>query len=129
MNPGQVSLTILQGNIARFLNPLVPQPFWMRRVACRHSLAVTARAILRGAKEHCRWLHESLWNPATLKTPASASSFGVMERLPDPLQQAVALAFVGRMVDQGSMSEDRQAGILWELARVVKDKWDAVRPD
>ena len=118
----------LQGNIARFLNPAVPQPFWMRRAACRHSLAVSARAVLKGAKEHCRWLHESLWNPAQLKTLASASSFGVMERLPDPLQQAVALAFAGRMVEQGPCSEDHQADILWELARVVKDKWDAVAP-
>ena len=117
----------LQGNIARFLNPAVAQPFWMRRVACRHSLAASARGQLQRAKERCPWLHESLWNPALASAPASAATgLGVMERLPDPLQQAVALAFAGRMVEQGPVSEGRQADILWELARIVKDKWNGV---
>ena len=115
----------LQGNIARFLNNAVPEPFWMRRVASRNALAASARALLWRAKERCRWLHESLWNPAAVSTPASATSFGVMERLPDPLQQAVALAFAGRITARGPVSEDRQSDILWELARVVKDEWDA----
>ena len=116
----------LQGNIARFLNPVVPRPFWMQRMAGRHSLAASARAQLQGARERCMWLQECLWNPALASTPAVTDGLGVMERLPDPLQQAVALAFAGRMVEQGPISEGKQADILWELARVVKDKWDAV---
>lgn len=71
------------------------------------------------------WLHESLGDTA-LASGAFAISFRVMERLPDPLQQAVALAFAGKMAAHGPVSQDNQAGCLMELARAVCDSWDAV---
>ena len=115
----------LGNSIGRFLNIAVPKPCWMQRVTSRNYLSAPAQALLRTAKARYMWLHESLGNPA-LASGAFATGFRVMKRLPDPLQQAVALAFAGKMAAQGPVSQDNQAGCLSELARAVWDTWDAV---
>ena len=64
---------------------------------------------MKTAKQRYMWLHESLGNPA-LASGAFAISFRVMERLPD--QQAVALAFAGKMAVHGPVSQDTQGWLF-----------------